>query len=155
MRSPCPSNALGNVTPASEAKLCACGLPSLLTTPSTRTLPAAARSNCWRTGSSSRQGGHQLPQRLTSVGTPGAFARSSVPPPRQEKRSLGIVVVPEAAVSGWAGQACVVVTAVGALGAEALAPPPDPPVQPARRASSTGRTRADRERRGITRCPRP
>src|SRR3954471_12526768 len=140
MRSPCPSNALGNVTPASEAKLSACGLPSLLTTPSTRTLPAAgrahspstrtlpaaARSNCSSTGSSSRQGVHQLPQRLTSVGTPGAFARSSVPPPRQEKRSLGSVVVPEAAVSGWAGQACVVVTAVGALGVEALASPPDP-----------------------------
>ena len=45
----------------------------------TRTCPPAASANCCISGSSSRQGAHQLPQRLTTVGTPGARPRSSDP----------------------------------------------------------------------------
>src|SRR3954464_12034847 len=89
MSSPSPSKALGNVAPASAANAVAWSRPSLLTTPTTCTCPPAVSDSCCISGSSSRQGPHQLAHRFTTVGTPGARPRSSVPPPRQSNVSGG------------------------------------------------------------------
>src|SRR3954447_17272106 len=130
MSAPSPSKALGNVTPASAANESACGIPSLLITPTTRTLLPAAPANCWSTGISSRQGGHQLPQRLTTVGTPGAFPRSSDPPPGQSKDSAGSSSAPAAFLSGCSGHAVRWGTdVVGAVACGGSSSPPAAAVQ--------------------------
>src|SRR3712207_8785305 len=87
MSSPSPSKALGKVAPASAAKDAACGAPSRLMTPTTDSRSPPASASCWTSGSSSRQGPHQLAQRFTTVGTPGARPRSSDPPPRSEEHT--------------------------------------------------------------------
>src|SRR3954449_6886984 len=75
--------------PASSANEALCEAPSRLATPSTRTLSPATSASCWTSGSSSRHGPHQLAQRLSTVGTPGARLRSSVPPPKQSNTVAG------------------------------------------------------------------
>src|SRR4051794_36552892 len=155
MSSPSPSNALGKVAPASDANDVAWSTPSLLTTPTTCTCPPAASENCCMRGGSSRQGPHQLAQRFTTVGTPGARPRFSVPPPRQSKASGGSTWSPVAVTSAWSGQGSVV-SSVAASGAtprvcrgDSWSAVVQPASSPARRRAASAAAR-----RPLTRSPR-
>ena len=147
---------------AREGHAASCGerrrllAPSRLATPSTRSRSPPASASCCTSGSSSRHGPHQLAQRLTTVGTPGARLRSSVPPPKQSKTRGGQVAVARPAGRAARGRApgrcrgspgrCW--PAWRGLASESA------DVQPASSASSTQERRRRTRRARLTRCPR-